>query len=131
MSNVSSHDIAARMGIAAWDFRVVFGRTRIDYDPEKEGINRDKHHYSLQSAVPLLERIVFAFGKFVPCITSDGFMKGGEARHMHMTLDDAENVVLMVTTMRPDEVVRIISYRRASEEEAATFFCVTGYPARA
>lgn len=120
-------NIAERMGIADWEFRVVIGRTRIDYDPDKEDSNRVKHGYSLESAVQMLARMVFPFGNTAPRMTSDGFVKGGEVRHMHMTLDDSGNVVLIATTMRPDEVVRIISYRRASAEEEADFSRVTGY----
>ena len=41
---------------------------------------------------------------------------------MHMGIDDTERVVMFVTTMRPNEIVRIISYRRASSEERETFF---------
>ncbi len=29
-------DFAARMGIPEWEFRLIFGRTRIEYDPKPE-----------------------------------------------------------------------------------------------
>ena len=61
-----------------------------------------------------------------PFITSDSFIENGEIRYMHMSLDDGGNVVLFVTTMRDDETVRIISFRRATETERATFFRHTG-----
>ena len=44
---------------------------------------------------------------------------------MHMTLDDGKNVVLMVTTMRPGEVVRVISYRRACDSERLQYYWLT------
>ena len=36
------------------DFRIIIGRTTIDYDWAKEEINRKKHGYSLESAVHFL-----------------------------------------------------------------------------
>lgn len=124
----SPMNVPSKMGIADWEFRVVFGRTKIEYDPDKEQINRAKHGYSLESAVFLLERFVFPFGsKSRPHATSDGFLEGGEVRHMHLSVDDAGKVVLMVTTMRPDETVRIISFRRADPAECDKFFGLTGY----
>ena len=126
----SMDDIPRKMGIPDWEFRVVIGTTKIDYDLDKEYSNRQKHGYSLESAVSLLERMVFPFGESLPSMTSDGFMEGGEVRHMHMSVDDASKVVLIVTTMRADETVRIISFRRASEEEREQFYQNTGFRER-
>ena len=123
-------DIPRRMGIPDWEFRVVLGTTKIDYDVDKEYSNREKHGYSLESAVSLLERVVFPFGESLPHMTSDGFMDGDEVRHMHMSVDDCGKVVLMVNTMRPHETVRIISFRRASESEREEFFRHTGFRER-
>lgn len=120
-------EIPRKMGIPDWEFRVVIGRTKIDYDLDKEYSNREKHGYSLESTVLLLERMVFPFGEPLPRMTSDGFMEEGEVRHMHTSVDDSGKVVLMVTTMRADETVRIISFRRASEEERQQFYQHTGF----
>lgn len=114
-------NITRKLGIPNHEFRLVFGRTKIDYDPNKDDINRKKHGYSLESAVHLLERLLLPTGNSVPHAVSDSFIENGEIRHMHMSLDDSGNVVKMVTTMRPDETVRVISFRRASEEERAEF----------
>ncbi len=46
---------------------------------------------------------------------------------MHMTVDDDGMVVLMVTTMREDETVRVISFRRASEAQRDEYKMLTGY----
>lgn len=46
---------------------------------------------------------------------------------MHMAVDDSGNVVLMVTTMRPDETVRVISFRKAHKHEREAFHRLTGY----
>jgi uncharacterized DUF497 family protein len=119
-------DIPRKMGIPNWEFRVVPGTTKIDYDVNKEQSNRQKHGYSLESAVWLLERFGFPFGAPLH-ITSDGFLEGGEVRHMHMGVDDSGKVVHMVTTMRPDETVRVISFRRASESEREEFFRQKGF----
>lgn len=120
-------DVPSKLGIPEWELRVVFGRTKVDYDRDKEDSNRQKHGYSLESAVQQLERMILPIGAPPPCMTSDGFMEGGEVRHMHMGVDDSGKVVLMITTMRPDETVRVISYRRASSEERECFSATTGY----
>jgi len=44
-----------------------------------------------------------------------------------MGIDDEGKVVFMVTTMRPNKTVRVISPRRASEEEKNIVYEVTGY----
>jgi uncharacterized DUF497 family protein len=122
-------NFAEMMGIPDWEFRLVFGRTRIDYDPEKEEANRRKHHISLESAVTLLERLLISpLGRNRhPFATSDGFLENGEVRHMHLCVDDDHKVLLIVTTMRDEEVIRAISVRRASAEERAQFTELTGY----
>lgn len=120
-------DFAAHLGIPEHEFRVVFGRTKIDYDPQKDDANRHKHVDLLESAVYLLERFVNPAGSGKPYLVSGGFVENGEVRHMHMTTDDRGKVVLMVTTMRSGETVRIISFRRASEGERTIFQQQTSY----
>jgi uncharacterized DUF497 family protein len=116
-------DIPARLGISDYEFRVVIGRTKIDYDTNKEMINRQKHGYSLESAVHLLEKFIL-FSK-TPFVTSDAIKEGDEIRHKHMGIDDKGKTIFMVTTMRPDETVRIISFRRASDKECELFYRLT------
>ena len=118
--------IPEKLGIKEYEFRLVIGTTRIDYDPNKEALNRIKHGYSLESAVYLLERCLLPISGN-PFITSDPFREGGEIRHQHIGFDDAGNVVFMVTTMRPDETVRVISFRRADNAERELFRSLTGY----
>ena len=119
-------DIREKLGIDKTDFRLVFGHSKIDYDHQKEETNRKKHGYSLESAVYLLERWLLPV-QSAPFITSDPIKNGGEIRHQHMGVDDGDNVVFIVTIMRPDETVRVISFRRASEEERKIFEEHTGY----
>ena len=98
------------------DFRLIIGRSRIDYDFDKEEENRKKHEYSLESAVHFLEGMLLPLGR--PLVaTSDPIDCCGEIRYQHMTLDDSGKVVFFVTTMRQDETVRVISLRRASTQE--------------
>jgi uncharacterized DUF497 family protein len=123
---MNENGIIKKLGIRNYDFRVVIGRTKIDYDRDKEDENRKNHGYSLESAVYLLERLILPI-ESKPFITSDPFEENGEVRHMHMGVDDNGYVVLMVTTMRPDETVRIISLRRASQKECEIFSKHTGY----
>jgi len=119
--------ILEKMGIPDYGFRLVFGRTTVDYDLDKEDTNRRKHGYSLLSGVHLLERLLFPFGGSTPHAVSDAFDENGEVRHMHLSVDDSGKVVLMVTTMRPKETVRVISFRRASEQERLKLRELTGY----
>ncbi len=44
---------------------------------------------------------------------------------MIMWVGDANEVLFMVTTMRPNETIRIISLRRASEDEEKIFYSKT------
>lgn len=99
------------------DFRVVIGSTTIEFDPKKERQNREKHGYSLQHAARLLERLVLPIPSSL-FMTTDPFEEKGEIRHNHMTLDEQGHVVFIVTTMRPGESVRVISFRRASRAES-------------
>lgn len=121
------NDIQRKLGVPDWEFRVVFGRTKIDYDPNKESRNRKEHGYSPESGAHHLERLIFTFGAPAPYMTSDAFVHDNEVRHMHMAIDDSGKVVLMVTTMRPDETVRLVSYRRASRHERECFRSMTRY----
>lgn len=104
----------------ATDFRLIFGRTGIDYDPEKEEENRKKHGYSLESAVHFFEGMLLPLKR--PLVLTRGpIERGGETRFEHMAVDTSGHVVLFVTTMRPGETVRVISMRRASEKEEAVY----------
>ena len=50
-----------------------------------------------------------------------------EVRHMHLSVDDSGKVVFMATTIQPDETVRVVSSRRASQQEREIFRELTGY----
>lgn len=126
---------SSTLGILEHEFRLVFGRTKIDYDKDKENENRRKHKYSLESAVWLLEQLLLPVGTFRPHVVSDAFEvqqgERNEVRHMHICVDDGDNIVFMVTTMRDDETVRVISLRPAHEDERTRFRELTGWVAKA
>lgn len=107
------------------DFRLIIGSTQVDYDHNKEEINRKKHHYSLESAVHFFTRLLLPIPQ-PPFITRDA-SSVEERRHEHMTVDDQGRVVFLVTTMRLDETVRVISLRRAHLEEREDFATYTGF----
>lgn len=102
------------------DFRLIIGRTGIDYDRNKEEINRKRHGYSLESAVYIFERALLPIGAPI-MFTSDPIERNGEIRHNHLAIDDQKNVVFIVTTMRPNEIVRVISFRRANHKETKLY----------
>ena len=127
-------NFSSALCIPEHEFRLVFGRTKIDYDKDKDHENRRKHKYSLESAVWLLERLLLPLGTVRPHVVSESFLvalgERSEVRHMHMCLDDADKIVFMVTTMRDDETVRVISLRPAHEHERASFRELTGWVAK-
>lgn len=123
-------NFSSNLNIPEHEFRLVFGRSKIEFDPNKEQKNRDKHNYSLESAVWLLEQILLPIGNNRPHLISDSFLKNEEVRQQHMCVDDSGYVVFFVTTMRGDEAVRVISMRRAHEDERVVFQEITGYVER-
>ena len=122
-------NFASKLGVPEYEFRLVFGCTKIDYDPTKDEINRKKHKYALESAVWLLEQMLLPIptGRHRPHIICDAFRENGEVRHQHMCVDDSGLVVFFVTTMRDDETVRLISMRHADPDERVLFQEKTGY----
>lgn len=101
-------------------FKILFGNCRIEYDINKEMKNISKHRYSLESAV-------FHFEKLILPVPSEGFLtyeltrKGQETRHKHISKDDEGNITVIITTMRDNNVIRIISYRRANKNEISLY----------
>ena len=106
------------------DFRLIIGSTQVDYDTTKEEMNRKEKGYSLESAVHFFERLLLFHP--APFLSREASTRS-ERRHEHMTIDDSGNVVFFVTTMRPDETVRVISLRRASPREREVFAVHTGF----
>lgn len=121
LEKTTTMDTPNEFGIPDYEFRVVIGKTRIEYDPNKEEANRKKHGYSLESAVHILERILLPGVNPRAHFVRDVFIENGEVRHEHLCMDDCNKVVVMVTTMRPNETVRIISFRSAHEDERNEF----------
>ncbi len=107
------------------DFRVVIGSSTIDYDQDKEDVNRAKHKYSLASAIDIFEKLLLPLPS-TPICTRDASTQS-ERRHEHLAVDSDGKVVFVVTTMRQNETIRIISLRRASNEERELFAHITGY----
>jgi uncharacterized DUF497 family protein len=99
-------------------FRLIPGRTRIEYDENKKEINRKDHKYSLSCAKDIFESSLL-FQK--PFISSDPYYEKGEVRHMHLA-EYMGDIVLIVTTMREDETIRIISMRKAKKKERKIYF---------
>lgn len=101
----------------AHDFRLILGTTQIEFDPDKDEGNRKKHKYSLSCGVDVFESALLLQTAFV---TSDPFVENDEVRHMHLA-EYRGRVVLLVTTMRDRETVRVISMRDASDDECMIY----------
>ena len=119
-------DIPKKLGIKETDFRLVIGRSQIAYDASKEDANLKRHGRSLKEALPILQNFILPINR-KPFITHEPTELDGEIRHQHMGLDQEGKIVFFVTTMRPNETVRVISLRRASRKERKIFTTVTGY----
>jgi uncharacterized DUF497 family protein len=119
-------NIPKKLCIKETDFRLVFGRSQIDYDVGKENTNLKIHGRSLKEALLILRNVILPTN-IKPFITHEPTERDGEIRHQHMGLDQKGKIVFFVTTMRPDETVRIISFRRDSKKERGIFTEVTGY----
>lgn len=117
---MSEPTFASKLGMPEYEFRLIIGRTKVDYDIVKDDANRAKHKYSLESAVHFLQRRLLPIPQ-PPYMVSDAFQENNEVRHMHMTLGDEGEIVFFVTTMREDETVRVISLRKANSKEAQIF----------
>ncbi len=124
---LGSMNYAQMLGVAEHDFRLVFGRSKIEYDASKEETNRRKHHYSLESVVHILEGMLLAPWSNRPHAVKEVEPMNGEVRHEHLCIGDSGEVLFMVTTMRADESIRVISLRPASTGEQDIFFQLTGY----
>ena len=126
MSNVSNLE---KLGVNEHDFRLIIGSSKIEYDENKEQSNIKEHGYSLEDAIPIFERLLLPFGhgEFRVITTRDTFNEYDEIRHNHIGVHRDGKLVFIVTTMRKDESVRIISLRRAHKKERKEYRGLTGY----
>ncbi|MHC4807983.1 MAG: hypothetical protein ACYTBX_17220 [Planctomycetota bacterium] len=89
------------IGIDETDFRLVVGRSQIDYNPNKEEENLRRHKRSLQDALPILEKVILPINS-KPFLTKGPFERNGKVRHKRIGVDKNSQIVFFVTTMRPD-----------------------------
>lgn len=95
--------------------------TQVDFDPDKEQENRRIHGYSLASVEDWVNRLTFPIGPgCAPTVGYDEITRNGECRWRVITVDWEGNIVFFVFNIRRADgntVLRVISYRRASERE--------------
>jgi uncharacterized DUF497 family protein len=94
----------------------ILGRTKVDFDPNKDDINRKKHKYSLDCAVDVITNIL----TFHKGALYREYEKNNE-RRFDMLAEYEGNIVHVTATMRKRHVVRAISMRLASHEERDFF----------
>lgn len=64
------------------EFRLIIGRTQIDYDPDKEAVNRRKHGYSLSCTQDVFSDILI---HHIPWVFRHSPTDAhGELRHQHL-----------------------------------------------
>jgi uncharacterized protein len=86
---------------------------RFEWDPAKARSNRGKHHVSFDDAMLVFEDPYALFERDLTC-------PAGEVRWRALGLVGGVILLLVVHTARedgPDEVIRLISARRATRKE--------------
>ena len=109
--------ILRKQNLREYDFRLLIGSSKIDFDSTKDRTNREKHKYSLAEALSVFSSALLLMNDLV---SSDPYERNGEFRHNHMATYKGR-AVLIVTTMRPNETVRVISMRPASRKDRDLF----------
>jgi uncharacterized DUF497 family protein len=111
------NDFHERLDLNDYDFRIIFGRSGIEYDPNKSKRNIQIHGYSLEEAVQLFTSALLFQTQLV---STDPYIRNGEIRQSHMAVY-RNRIIHISTTMRPGESIRIISMRPASKKERKIF----------
>ena len=112
-------DFLKLLGLEHNDFCVILGTTTFDFDANNEKSNKDKHGYSLQDAVCLFEQWILPAPS--TSFITETAEQNGAIKHQHIGIDNNGTVVFIVTEMQPDETVRILSFREATETEQERF----------
>ncbi len=82
----------------------------IEYDPQKAKLNLKKHGVSFEEAVSAL---------FDPlALVQEDIDSVGENRWVFIGLSQDKNLLTIIYTLRNEEVIRIISARKATRNEA-------------
>ena len=113
-------DIPKKLNIKETDFRLVIGSSTVDFDPNKNEINKSKHGYSFDEAITIFERILLPIPPTPPFMVKDSIEVNGELRSNVMTIDKQGKVILIALTMRPGEA-------KGSNLllSLANFYCIT------
>ena len=125
--NSRKMDIPQKLRIKESDFRLVIGSSTVEYDPNKNEVNKSKHGYALDEAIAIFERILLPIFPTPPFVVKDSIEVNGELRSNVMTIDKQGKVILIALTMRTGETTRIISMRRASTQERELFAKLVSY----
>ena len=96
-------DIPKKLNIKETDFRLVIGSSTVDYDPNKNEINKSKHGYSFDEAIAIFERILLSIPPTPPFMVKDSIEVNCELRSNIMTIDKQGKIILIALTMRPGE----------------------------
>ncbi len=82
----------------------------IEYDPQKAKSNLKKHGISFEEAVTVLYNPM--------SLVQEDTDSVGENRWVIIGLSEQSNLITVIYTMRNEEVIRIISARKATRSEA-------------
>lgn len=94
-------------------FRTYDGRMKIDFDPKKAASNLKKHGVPFDEAAScLLDSLA---------LVRDDPDARGEARLLLLGLSRAGRLLTVCYTLRDEEVVRLISARKATKKEEKSY----------
>ncbi len=105
---------AGRTGLTRLRLSRTISSCGTEWDPAKDALNKRKHGYSLAQGAPALEdanKVVWIDDRF----------DYGEERVLTLGLNQ-QNVLFVVSTVRVQEVTRIISVRKAKRDEERIYF---------
>jgi len=104
------------------DYMFVLGTTEIEFDPDKDELNRTKHKYSLSCAADIIES--YMIGR-IACIFSDEYADEGvhdEPRFQILAEYEGKVVQVVCTWRNEGKTVRIISMHRANDKECEALY---------
>jgi uncharacterized DUF497 family protein len=88
--------------------------TQIDFDPAKDSSNLLKHKYSLACMADIVESMLF--GR-IAAVFSDEYSVKDEMRYKVIAQYQGDTVLAVCTNREEGDIVRVISFRSASDEE--------------
>jgi uncharacterized DUF497 family protein len=106
-------DFHKMLNLQDYDFCIIMGTSGIEFHPDKDVKNIEKHGYSLREAKDIFDSWITLQTHWH---SSDPYIRNNEIRQNHLASYKGK-IVHITTTMRDGESIRIISMRPAKAKE--------------